>query len=139
MLLGLLARFWPYVAIAMLGFGLYASVKHSGKIEGQLDVATEVSNAKDLVIDQINARHARTEAIVAGTQKTGESARKTFAAHNMEIANAPLDQDGPLAPVLRRELDRLRAPGSDAPGDGAAGAAAGGPQHLPGSAAAPRR
>lgn len=102
------------VIAALLGT-VIAQAKHSGKVSSEKALFKKASEDKDKVIDQERAARAKSDQIAAEATARWEKVRKRFAGNRKDIANAPASDDGPLAPVLRRELDRL--PGPPGPAD----------------------
>lgn len=126
MILPLLARFWPYIAIAILTLGLYASVKHSGALSARLDQAIEISNANAEIAAKERAEVNRVQSIADTATQALASNQKHYAPIKRSISDAPPSDDGPISPILRRTLDGLRSPpdthGGDKAGDDSPGA-----------------
>lgn len=110
MILPLLARFWPYIAIAVLGFGLWASVKHSGSLSAKLDQAIEISNANAEIAAKERAEVERITAINDSLTLKLAANQKKYTPLKRSISDAPPSDDGPLAPVLRNLFSELRQP-----------------------------
>jgi hypothetical protein len=116
MILPLLARFWPYIAIAVLGFGLWASVKHSGALSARLDSAIEISNANAEIAARERAERDRIQSHADALEKQLAANSKKYASIKRSISDAPPSDDGPLSPVMLRTLDSLRAPANPVDG-----------------------
>jgi len=106
---------WKLVGIvvgcAMLALGalyIVGIIKENGSLKVQLDNAIEVanSNAENLRLERIE--HQRIETITTEVVTNKTQNRKKADTVRKEIVNAPPTDDGPIAPVLRRQLDRLR-------------------------------
>lgn len=115
MILPLLARFWPYIAIALLGLGLYASARHNGVLAARVSQITQVANDNAAA-----ATHAQAEAVrlqtIADNATTAKAALRTQSdTRRKVITHAPPTDDGPLANVLRDELRSLHNDSDQAP------------------------
>ena len=129
----------PYVILALAVasmYGLWQWSKHDlRQAEARLEAADaliavankEVADAK--AVNEGNqaafdASQRRIESLTAIVAKYQAEARKRTATNTQamkRIADAPASSDGPVAPILRIELDSLRVvqPGGDAPANGA--------------------
>lgn len=106
---------WRLVAILGVCAGLFFGVmyvtsqlKKIGRLEAQLDSAIEVSNANAEIALKATAEAQRVQALMlAGSKAKGEIRRKAATRRTQINETLPSD-DGPLAPVLRLELDSLQ-------------------------------
>lgn len=139
-MMGMLAKLAnPYVILALAVasmYGLWQWSKHDlRQAQARIEAADaliavankEVENAKAVnegnqaAFDAMQREIERQKALAAKFQA---EARKRTAATTQamkRISDAPASSDGPVAPVLRIELDSLRVvqPGGDAPANGA--------------------
>lgn len=116
-LLGLLGGAIPWKLIGGIGAVLAvvmslsycsAQIKKVGKLEGQLDSAIEIANSNSA---QLKLERSRAEALQKAITEYGKlrlDVKKKADSNRTRIVNAPKEDDGPLAPVLRRELDSLQ-------------------------------
>ncbi len=81
----------------------------------QLDQAQAVNKANAAALAELKAESARELAALAADRAASRQRATRLQTIQKEIADAPPSDDAPLAPVLRRALERLR---------GGAGAAA---------------
>lgn len=110
MILPLLARLWPYLAIGLLTLALWASVKHSGALSARLDSAIEISNANAEIAAKERAETERVTAINDSLTIKLAANQKKYTPLKRSISDAPPSDDGPIAPVLARTLGGLRGP-----------------------------
>ncbi len=118
----LFAGSFPWRFIIFLGvMALLATVKlQHGRIQTMsqaLEAARRAAEDQARVAERLQHDAERANKAVAKAVRQAEVARKEFSALRQEIySNAP--HDGPLAPVLRRTLDRLpNAPAASGRGD----------------------
>lgn len=106
-------------AVAVLGLWLYVShlqsraeraEQEAARLSENLETATRVAVANAQAVEQAKQEAARTIAALERERdamaERGERVRIIY----KEIAHAPESDDGPVAPVLARTLDRLRDP-----------------------------
>lgn len=113
----LLARFWPYIAVAVLTVALYFSVRHSGSLSTKLDQAIEISNANAEIAAKDRAEVERVTAINDGLTLKLAANQKKYVPLKRSISDAPPSDDGPLAPVLRNLFIELRQPADPTGGE----------------------
>lgn len=128
---------WRLVAIIGILAGVaigaiyvVGQLKTIGRLEAEVGIATgaAAANANQVKIER--ALYAQREVIAAAWVAKKDAIKTTATAQRKEIAHAPASDDAPIAPVLMRELERLRGP---SPGGGETGApaAAGRAGNLP--------
>lgn len=110
MILPLLLRFWPYIAMVCLAGALWLSVRHNGVLSAQVDAAVEIANNNALVAEQERKARLEADKIAEKYQKLAETRRKAFNQKRSEVAHAAPEMDGALAPVLRNTLNELPEP-----------------------------
>lgn len=137
---------WRLVAIIGLALGLsigaiyvVAQLKSIGRLQAEVGIAAAAAalNANQVKIER--AAYAAREIIATKWVGDRDLIKTRATGARKEIANAPASDDGPVAPVLGRELERLR--GSSAGGKDRGAAALGDPGGLPAAvpkAASPR-
>lgn len=113
MIIPILARFWPYIAVVLLGGLLYLSVRHNGALSVERDHAIQTANE-----NAATAQHAVAEASLLQTITDTATAEKTVIRTKSDtrrkaINHAAPTDDGPLAVLLRDELNSLRADGDE--------------------------
>lgn len=123
-------RAWKAAGIvlcAALILGLWArGVHHARRAEtGEtlLRAALAMSEANAALAQGRAAAAARIDAAARLAALRQQQIRADAAARRKEIADAPPDMDGPLAPVLRDQLERLPEPPGADPGRRPAAAA----------------
>jgi hypothetical protein len=85
---------------------------------GQLDRAIEVSNANAEQAKHFADEADRFAVLLLENEQVKDAGRKKSDAVRRDAIAAPPEDDGPIAPVLRRWLDSLPDPaGAGAPGD----------------------
>jgi hypothetical protein len=95
------------LCVVALSAGLYSQVRANGRLRAERDQAIEI-NAQNLAVIAAEREAAkRINQAVATEAATAEVWRRRYNAIRLEIANAKPDDDAPIAPVLRRVLDRL--------------------------------
>lgn len=109
-LVAVLAAVAGIVAAVLLGLG---AVKRAGMLEAQRDTARAVAAANAQLAEVVIARNARLEDIVAANARDKAALRRAADTRRKGILHAPPEDDGPVAPVLRRALDGLQ-PGPNA-------------------------
>lgn len=82
-------------------------MKRAAKLETVLDASIEVSNANAEAAKAYAAEVDRISAVRVRTVEVKNEIRAKSERHRNEIAATPPDRDGPLAPVLRDQLNRL--------------------------------
>lgn len=91
----------------------YRGSFHAARAEhatAALDASIEVSNANAEAASHYAAEADRFAAITGKTAEKKDDIRRKSEANKLEIISAPPSDDGPVAPVLRRWLDRLPNP-----------------------------
>lgn len=106
----LLMKAGPYVAAVVLGLCLLKSCEQLGKQKELTNQAIEIANQNALLAEQERKDRERAESIAEKYQKLAETRRQQFNQKRSEVANAPKEMDGPVAPVLRGVIDGLREP-----------------------------
>jgi hypothetical protein len=113
------------LAVLALCIGLWVRGEHyAGRVrssEALLKSAIAIGNA-NAELARLQANQTRTiDAVAAVNALKKRALRADSDTRRKAIFDAPVDTDGPLAPVLRDQLDRLpKPPGADARGDAAA-------------------
>lgn len=126
---GFLARWWPYIAMGLLAVVIGILWLRLDTVSAERDsaelregVLRDAHNEALQVWDAIEAERERALAALEAAEEAADSRARTINRLKLEIARAPDADDGPVAPVLGRALDGLRADGR-APGGAEAGAA----------------
>lgn len=96
------------VVALIIGLYVVGQLKRVGKLEGQLDASIELSNQNAEIAEKQRAEMERLQGIDAENAKLRARLRRASDDNRRAISNAPPSDDGPLAPVLRRQLDSLR-------------------------------
>lgn len=100
--------------VLLLGWGLYKQIQTNGGLKATVDHVTDVANGNAKLLEDRQQEAARANKIAADAIAKNEEWRKKYAALKRSISDAKPEDDGPLAPVLRRTLDELRGyQGSD--------------------------
>jgi hypothetical protein len=88
----------------------------------QLDQATKANTGLAATLEQLRVEHARQTALLAA--EAGRVAARARQAQTIKegIRHAPVEADGPVAPVLSDALDRLRRTGAAPDGGKPSGA-----------------
>lgn len=94
-------------------------------LEALADAAFDAAEANRAAMARLREDHTRTLAAVDRANRDAALAREETMRIRAEIDHAPEEDDGPVAPVLQRALERLRDARA-ARGDASGGAAAGG-------------
>lgn len=132
----------PYIAAAVLIAALWLRgewhARRADTSEIQLKSAIAISRANAALA----AEHAQLGRKIDATAAVNALHKRDIYLHSdirrKAITNAPSEDDGPLAPVLRDQLERLPiAPGADAPCRGATAADPGDPPHSNGGTVPP--
>lgn len=92
------------------------TIKRAGMLEAQRDTALAAAAANAQIAEWQAQDHAKVLAVLEENGKVRAGTRAKADANRKAITDAPPQDDGPLAPVLRRTLDRLRGeggPGAD--------------------------
>ena len=101
---------WRWVGVAafviLLGV-VYIQVKHTGRLEAQLDAATEIANANAEIASQERMFRQKADAVASANAAMMERARRKYSALRKEVTDAGSEEDGAIAPVLRHALDGL--------------------------------
>jgi hypothetical protein len=107
---------WPMGALALLA-GLQTiryehartqlALEQAGFAEYQKRVAQATAAANARAIEDLQASQAWQNAALAARNARLQAANAKLQERLQEIADAPPDQDGPVAAVLRRSLERL--------------------------------
>jgi hypothetical protein len=90
-------------------------MKAAAKLETQLDSAIEVANANAANAEAAAKREQAVQVVISKGETKKQAIRRSADVVRGVIADAPVEDDAPLAPVLRAELDRLPAPDPDSP------------------------
>lgn len=99
------------VLFALLALGyVVGTIKRAGMLEAQRDTALAAAAANAQIAEWQAEDHAKVLAAMAANTNTRAGIRSGADVNRRAITNAPPSDDGPLAPVLRRTLDRLRGP-----------------------------
>ena len=115
---------------------LEAAALTIGVQQNQVETAKAVADANIAALEVVKADLARQEIIAAKAKDAERKRTAELNAAKKRIQDAPTTDDGPVAPVLRDALDRLRPDGDGTPApDGAhanpSGTPAGQPSELP--------
>lgn len=120
---------WRLVAVAGIIAGLAigamyvaGQLKKIGRLESELTIATNVARINATTVKIERAEYARREEIAGRRDAQLAKIRGNHAQVRKEIASAPATDDGPLAPVLRRQLERMRGQAGSGDADRAASA-----------------
>lgn len=142
--LGLLFGSLPWKGIAIAGALFLAvlgaswiagTLKREGALEVQATELQGIANANAEKAKRAEAMRQAQAAIAVKTAAAAKADRNRYEKERKAYAHTAPADNGPIAPVLRHELDRLREPApADRPGGGATPAPAGGsgPPGLPG-------
>lgn len=139
--LGLLAGAIPWRLVAILagvaGILLGAvyvtgQIKKIGRLESELGIAVGAARINAQTVKIERAEYERREAIAGRRDALLAKIRGKHATVRKEIASAPASDDGPVAPVLRRQLERMRQQAGRGGADRAP-SAGGGAGTLPGA------
>lgn len=110
---------WKLVAVIGLGLGLFfgmvyvvGKIRASGMYQAQRDTAIEASRANAQIAKWQTDESTRLQDIVSENARVKIVTRKASDQTRRKITDAPLTDDGPLARVLRDELDRLPGTGT---------------------------
>jgi hypothetical protein len=115
---------WKPVAIAGICIIAYlfigkiiADEQAKGKLAAQLDQAIDVGNHNAEQVEQADKRWREANDVAAATAKKAAEDHRRFERERLANAHVKPSENGPIAPVLRRELDRLphAAPSGDNP------------------------
>lgn len=88
--------------------------------QGQIDEAKGIADENIAAVERIRADLKRQEEVAAKAQAAERKRTVELNAAKKRIQDAPKTDDGPISPVLRNALDRLRPDGDGAPtADGA--------------------
>lgn len=98
------------VCIVALSVGLYVQVRANGRLRAERDQAVTANEQNLAIIAAERAANKRTDQVVATETAKAEVWRRRYSVIRLEIANAKSEDDGSVAPVLRRVLDRLPQP-----------------------------
>lgn len=100
-----------FFAVAIALTGLVHSCQHyrdrAASLEVQLDRSIEVSNANAEAAKKYAAEVERIGTITVRAAEVKNDIKQRAEQRRAEIMSTPSDQDGPLAPVLRDQLNRL--------------------------------
>jgi hypothetical protein len=100
---------WRLGVVAII-VALVAAVKlqhdHIARMSLTLEATQHAAEDQKLLAEHLRHAAERVSKVTSETALKAEAARKKFSALRQEIYNGSHD-DGPVAPVLRRTLDRL--------------------------------
>lgn len=114
-------------AVGWLWWSRGEALEDAARYRSQAAQAREAAQANADALDALRDAHRRAlEQVEAATEARRERERELQSSLE-EVRHAPDEDDGPIAPVLGRALERLRerSGSADADGDGAGGAAGG--------------
>jgi hypothetical protein len=97
------------VVAAFLFIAVHA-IRENGALKAQLDAAIEVANNNSKIAEDQAKTFKAAQAVIAKGEQKKQAIRAQADVIREEISHAPPEDDGPVAPVLRRELDRLLEP-----------------------------
>lgn len=129
---GLIPLAWRVAAIAaavaaILAAGWWLSHRvdtleaENDTLRSNVVTATAAAQANAAAVDAVKAQAATDMAAVVADRDALARRLAAVAQMKREIANAPASDDGPLAPVLARTLDRLRLTSAGAGPGGSGG------------------
>lgn len=103
--------------VALAGLGWYAkeATETAATERAGAVVARDAAKNSAEQVDVLQKAMIEREAVMADNQRKATERTKTLEKRIAEIDHAPTSDDGPVAPVLARTLDRLR---TDGDGDG---------------------
>lgn len=110
------------LALAAAGWFILEQREDLGQARAQLDTAIAASEANAALWKEERADRERAQKIVAKLAREKAARDAADAAAKEETYNVPPDQNGLIAPVLRRALDRLPVGSGAGPADAGAGA-----------------
>ena len=120
---------WKFVAaaaaIAIVCFAVWLfqhQAKEIGALKVERDNAISVANANAAIAERQDKARRRLVGIAEKLALEKDAIRKNANGRRQKIIDAPASDDGPLAPVLGRVLDGLRAPTGSAGSGGATAA-----------------
>lgn len=111
----LLAGGWRYLLIgvgALAAIGWYFQIQRTGALKERAFHFQTVANDNAATALQAQADHKKADAEAAKAATDNEMLRRKNAELKRKIADAPVTDDGPVAPVLRAALDSLPQPTS---------------------------
>ncbi len=117
--LGLLGGAVPWRAVGIGAIALTCGVavvlilnqaKTIGHLESERAAAIAAATANAAIAEHAHREYARVQAATDAAAVAKIAIRRNADNHRRNITDAPHADDGPLAPVLRRELDRLPEP-----------------------------
>jgi hypothetical protein len=128
---------WKLIGIAlaalaimsMVGMGIHTIRTQAADLAtmtDQRDTAVAAAKTNAEAIEKLKRQHARDMAAIVDDQTKAKERAARSDSIKKEIANAPASDDGPVAPVLRSTLSRLRN-GAKPPANVAGGAGPGSP------------
>lgn len=115
--IGLLLGGIPWRLVAAIGIfagvllgAVYVTgqIKKIGRLESEVAIATNVARINAQTVKIERAEYERREMIASTWAATKDKIRANHATVRKAIASAPTSDDGPLAPVLRQQLERMR-------------------------------
>ncbi len=116
----LLAFPWRWIAVAgvlILCGVIYVEARHIGRLEHQVDAATDIANANAQIAAQERAWRQEADNAAELAAKRAERVRQMYLTQRREAIDARVEDDGLIAPILRRTLDRLPEPERSAEAD----------------------
>lgn len=139
----------PWKPMAIIGacvvlfliFGkIQATFEAKGKLTAQLDQSIDIGNGNAAAADHAAELVKKANGIAAAEHERADKEHAKYEHERYLNAHVKAADNGPIAPVLRRELDRLPQPAT--PDDHQAGAATAarvpsGPVHVPQPAGSP--
>lgn len=102
--------------IALAGLGWYAkeATETAATERAGAVVAREAAKNNAEQVDVLQKAMIERETVMADNQRKASERTKTLEKRIAEIDHAPTSDDGPVAPVLARTLDRVRTDGDGA-------------------------
>jgi hypothetical protein len=85
--------------------------KRLSELDADRAALEQINNANLMALESVKADLERQAQIAEAAQATANKRAAELNASKKRIKHAPKSFDGPVAPVLRRELDELRADG----------------------------
>lgn len=95
------------LAIAFVGLFVVGQIKKVGVLEAQNQTLQSTNSTNAQLYLEEQQENIRKDQIIADLSKTKTTNRKHSDSIRAEIRNAPETDNGTIAPVLRRQLDRL--------------------------------